>query len=353
MLSNDEVLAIQDNFRPINPQDSSPLFNGRIPPEIRDAIFQYALAEYTKTDPESQYQEKTSYYRPGYTGKRAVCIAFLLTCRRVYHETYRLVPVNKEHVFWHCNGPPVGGVDRNALYGKWGWYDETQYFEKLQDWQMSLVKDIHLFTQMYWLESCFPAMCWKKFMEGIEKVKITIRRGDWWWNESNQPLSITPHKRGSQYANAMLEDWKREERGHILEFLDNSWGVGFARLASLKEFELEMETSDDKKDELMAIVKKAKTWKFPMEKGAVLSAEGLKEETSTWQPADHFWSDLCPYCGNSKCVLDREEPLKGCVERQRLMSEGKGPLCHIVKVKWRLVLPPKHSYSYPRVIESL
>ncbi|KAH8678913.1 hypothetical protein BGZ60DRAFT_402131 [Tricladium varicosporioides] len=336
-MSDNWVVPIHERVVPMNPQSSSPFFNGRIPPEIRDSIFQYALTQYTKTDPESQYKEKTSYNRPGYTGKKAVCIAFLLTCRRVYHETYHLVPENKEHVFWHCNGPPVEGADRDALYGRWGSLDEIQYFKKLQDWQLSLVKEIHLFTQMYWLEGSFALMCQKRFMEGIERVKITIRRGDWWWNEHNKPLSITPHNHGSQYANAMLGDWKKEERGHILEFINNSWGAGFARLASLKELELEMETSDDKRDELMAIVKKAKTWRFPMGKDTVLSTEGLKEKTSTWQPADHFWSDLCPYCGNGKCVPSQEEPLKGCVERQRLMSEGKGPLCHVVSIKWRLV----------------
>src|SRR4051812_42222834 len=74
----------------MNPQSASPLYNGRIPPEIRDQIFKYAMTEYTKTDPASQYPKSEPYTRPGYTGKRAVTIALLLTCRQVYMETYHL-----------------------------------------------------------------------------------------------------------------------------------------------------------------------------------------------------------------------------------------------------------------------
>ena len=89
----------------VNPQLSSPFYNGRIPAEIRDQIFLYALSEYTKDDPGSQYSVSTNYTRPGYTGMRKVCIALLLTCRKVYLETYFLPPKMKEHVFWHGRSP--------------------------------------------------------------------------------------------------------------------------------------------------------------------------------------------------------------------------------------------------------
>lgn len=95
------LIPIHERPVAINPQDDCPLFNGRIPPEIRDSIFKYALTEYTKTDPSSLYPTSTNYTRPGYTGKRTITTALLQTCGRVYAETYHLPPVSKEHVFWH------------------------------------------------------------------------------------------------------------------------------------------------------------------------------------------------------------------------------------------------------------
>ena len=166
----------------VNPQSSSPLYS-TIPPEIRDEIFQYALAEYTKTDADSLYAQSTDYTRPGYTGQRAVSTSLLQTCRLAYLETYHLPWANKEHVFWHERSPP-GAIP----------HEEANYFARFQPWQIKLVKEIHLFTQLFWLEGKFPYLCKESFMQGIEKVKITIRRGDWWWNERNEQLGINPQR---------------------------------------------------------------------------------------------------------------------------------------------------------------
>jgi len=80
-------MPIHERSLHVNPQEGSPLFNGRTPPEIRNEIFILALTEYTT----SEYPKNTGYTRPGYTGKRAVSIALLRSCRRIYLETYLLV----------------------------------------------------------------------------------------------------------------------------------------------------------------------------------------------------------------------------------------------------------------------
>jgi hypothetical protein len=85
-------MPIHERSLHVNPQEGSPLFNGRIPPEIRNEIFILALTEYTT----SEYRKNTGYTRPGYTGKRAVSIALLRACRRIYLETYLLV----NFLFW-------------------------------------------------------------------------------------------------------------------------------------------------------------------------------------------------------------------------------------------------------------
>jgi hypothetical protein len=88
-------VPIHERSLHVNPQEESPLFNGRIPPEIRNEIFILALTEYTT----SEYHKNTGYTRPGYTGKRAVSVALLRACRRIYLETYLLV----KFLFWPCS----------------------------------------------------------------------------------------------------------------------------------------------------------------------------------------------------------------------------------------------------------
>lgn len=219
----------------VNPQSGSQLFNGRIPPEVRDNIFYHALTEYTKTESESQYDADTNYTRPGYTGKRAVSTSLLLTCRRVYLETYHLPMIMKEHVFWHHRSPPLSNRE------------ERFYFTRMAPWQLEFVKEIHIFTQLFWLEQTFPgvAQTQKPYMDGIEKLKITIRRGDWWYNEDNHLLYINPQQGGGTYVE-MTRDWNKEKAGEIILWKENAWGAAFSKMASLKELVIEMETSEDK-----------------------------------------------------------------------------------------------------------
>jgi hypothetical protein len=308
----------------VNPQSSSPLFNGVIPPEIRDQIFHYAVAEMTKTDPSSLYPKPTNYTRPGYTGKRFVSTSLLLTCRRAYLETYHLPLKNKEHVFWHARWPP-GAIS-----------DERDYFARFEAWQMKFVTSAHLFTQMYWLEDSFPGLCRESFMQGIEKVKITIRRGDWWYNERNEPLGINPQRGGSN-ANQMKMDWETESQGQMIQWQRGGWGCAFAHLSSLQELEIEFETSEDKKTELLAIVEKAKTWRFPLKDNKFLTTEGMAMSTNTWQGPLCYWSNICPYCLHDDRTCGRSKvPLKGCAEKRTLKAEGLGPECIVVSLRWKV-----------------
>jgi hypothetical protein len=90
-------------------------------------------------------------------------------------ETYHLPPVFREHVFWHERNPLELQGDRFANR-------EAAYFRNMMPWQLELVKEVHLFTQMYWLEGNLVNICKKNLPVGVEKIKISIRRGDWWWS---------------------------------------------------------------------------------------------------------------------------------------------------------------------------
>ena len=71
-------LPIHEQAVTVNPQSDCPFFNGRLPPEIRDEIFSYALTETSlpvELDPASVYPKNVA--RPGYTTRRAISIALL------------------------------------------------------------------------------------------------------------------------------------------------------------------------------------------------------------------------------------------------------------------------------------
>jgi hypothetical protein len=289
------------------------------------------MTEYTKTDKQSKYPESTDYTRPGYTGKRAVTIALLLTCRKVYLETYHLPAKNKEHVFWHERWPDHQERYANAAGGQ-----EQAYFERFTPWQLELVKEVHLFTQLYWLEDgSFLRLTQKDFMQGVEKVKITIRRGDWWWNERNSPLGINP-QRGNGDEAQMQRDWEAERRGITIPWRQGGWGCAFENLKGLRELEMEFETSEDKVAELGRIVEKAKTWRFPLKDGKVLSTEGLEENMWKWRGPMCLWSHWCPYCfAGSNCQGARTQNVQ-CIEKRRLRALGIGPECTVRTLRWRV-----------------
>ncbi|KAE8447675.1 hypothetical protein EG329_010481 [Mollisiaceae sp. DMI_Dod_QoI] len=349
-------LPIHERSVSVDPQDNCPFFNGRIPPEIRDEIFSYALTESVKSNISSTYPENIA--RPGYTGKRTIAIPLLQTCRRIYLETYHLPVINREHVFWHAPERGPYGYRFPDLYSL---EHENWYFSLMTAWQLQLVKEVHLFTQMFWLEGQFPLLCGKEYMNNVEKLKITLRRGDWWWNESNAPLYVHPKRRilsaREMLATMSLEKTKSPaHNGTMEEFRDSAWGSAFKQLESLKELEIEFETSDDKKAELEAIVEWAKTWKFPMKDGLVLSADGLDVKRMVWQASMSEWSHQCPYCGNpnrAPCAtivipeqttgetagetteeIRRQRP--ECIERTRRRARGEGPTLHVISVRWKL-----------------
>ncbi|KAJ6508229.1 hypothetical protein C8R45DRAFT_1069005 [Mycena sanguinolenta] len=262
-----------------DPQAASPLYDGRIPPEIRNVLFATILAELTIDDPSRAYPP--AIRRPGFTGPFTMNVAFLLTCRRIYLETYHLPPLLATHVFWHgpASGPPAL---RSRFYDHHGHAPELQYFARLARWQLQFVREVKLFTQMYWLDEDLPAMCASGVLPaGVECLKITVRRGDWWHNERNHPFFINPH-RGRQLEQ-YREDLAREERGEVIPWAASGWGAALQRLPALKELEFEFETSVNRKEELKTVVQRALRWRFPMGNRGVLSNKGLGMALHEWQ----------------------------------------------------------------------
>ncbi|CAM6103511.1 unnamed protein product [Calypogeia fissa] len=303
-------------------QLQSPLYDGTIPPDIRKIIFDYAMTEYV--DGEALYPPDADYVRPNFLGKKTVSINLLLMCKRSYLETRHLPPVKKTHAFWHAEGPPEESDD------------ELGYFRRFQPAQLALVREIHLFTEQWWMEGELPKVFRLDILQGIEKVKITLRKGDWWWSERNAPLAITPHRSGAD-VRLMKEDWKREKAGEVVKWDPNCWGSAFRSLKVLKELEMEFETYDFKSKELDEIVRHAVMWRFPMADGKVLSADGIGSvRSSCWRGPPSGWAE-CPSClGREEDSEEEwEDECRFCEEMHNL-KRRPGPMLIIRSLTWRL-----------------
>ncbi|KAM0801588.1 hypothetical protein BDR22DRAFT_888482 [Usnea florida] len=256
----------------INPQIASPLFS-RIPAEIREHIFYYALLAYP--DPTRPYSKHSFFYRPGYTHARAIAVNLLLTCRRIYLETDLLPVVYNEHVVWGVEKSRIPPGARNYL---------------LQDRDMKLaqrnaVRCVHLFTQQYWLEDWRDQ--WLEFTTswpegGPNEIRITIRHTDWWYNllGENSPLALDPKRKGRARIGEVVPDDQPYESG--------SWGSRFTNLKGLKKLEMELETTVSKSMELNTIAEKAQSWKFPLGDGNVLVMDEESTVTSSWTGSKYF-----------------------------------------------------------------
>lgn len=278
-------LPIHERPITVNPQAASPLFNGLIPPEIRNVLFAAILAEYTPSDNSLAFHPAVR--RPGHAGPRKINVAFLRTCRRIYLETYHLPSQLATHIFWHApnTGPPPLGTQFPNIHGH---EPESAYFARLAPWQRPLVTELQLFTQMFWLDGSFAPLCASGVLPlGVVRLKITIRRGDWWWCEHNHPFMINPHRGG--YLAEYIEDVAREERGEGIPWADGAWGGALQLLPALKDLEMEFETTMDRRGELEKVVERALRWRFPMGERGVLGNGGLGMESGEWRNGEELF----------------------------------------------------------------
>jgi hypothetical protein len=111
-----------------------------------------------------------------------------------------------------------------------------RFFDDLDPGASKVLQQVRFFTQMYWLEGG----------GGLKKIfrsprfrptvlTITIRYSDWWFWEGNEPLRM-------------------QER----------WLSRFHGSPGLKQLKVEYETLSWKKEEMMRIILRNKSWKLPI-----------------------------------------------------------------------------------------
>ncbi|KAL8861794.1 MAG: hypothetical protein Q9178_001663 [Gyalolechia marmorata] len=246
----------------INPQIESPLFT-RIPPEVRNQIFKFALTAYE--DPASRkYSSAAYYYRPGYTRPHRIDTELLLTCRRVYWETYKFPASINEHTSWYSRAPP--NIKKNHL--------------SVDNRRCSLVRrrdlrTVHVFAQQIWLEGDgFAGFTGLWQYARPTTLVITLRHSDWWWWEDEAPLTFDPKQEGKASP--------EKNRSRSAAFALESWGNQFRKIKGLQRLQLELETVANKKQELDAIVDRADGWEFPLANDRILHLNKSKTRRTGW-----------------------------------------------------------------------
>lgn len=381
-------LADMVNSPGFNHQMQSPLFD-RIPSEIRQCIFQYALQEYCSAEVKAKlpdfavrhdhepvedevvveespvnelprhpaFIDPTHEYgydwlRPDNVEPMTISTALLRTCRRVYIETCQLPSAQKEHRFYMMRGgygdkavwsieklhsyfeqrlatgvslrsSPLAADDNREQPGMDEEKDEEEEDEEEDEEeedeeeeeeeatqhpmiirQRDLITRVRLFTQLFWLEDSNSNLHFWRLVTGtpwlrnVEHLRITIRRGDWWYWESGQPLRIHPF-RGTVSAEIMDIDINRaaaratdNDSGDTdsinPDFSPRAWGAAFQHLPNLQTLTMDFETSKDQRQELDRIVGWAVGWKLPLAPGPggrprFLSAKGRPVEKMSWR----------------------------------------------------------------------
>ncbi|KAM7191376.1 hypothetical protein V8F33_008979 [Rhypophila sp. PSN 637] len=250
-----------------NPQVESPLFNV-FPAEIRSQIFTLALSDFVDT--ERQYDARTIYARPSYFAPRKSDLRLLRTCRAIYAETWHLPFSLREQTHWLTSDDRAPPEYKTGATG-WGLYDTLRtagVIKAAQGVNEVEIQSMRVFAQMWAIENGRMRLLMRDLTQhGVapRMVTLTIRHTDWWWWENDHHLKFEG-------------DWLADCRGNIP--------------SSVREFHIELESLERKKDQVDAIAKQmAQKWYLVRKDGVALfpdcSGKSVRIDrwsgSSTWQ----------------------------------------------------------------------
>ncbi|KAI0966344.1 hypothetical protein F4678DRAFT_299904 [Xylaria arbuscula] len=377
----------------IDPQLSSPLYNGLIPAEIRNLIFEFAVTDtpspVAKPKPSTwvrnshdsapipgspnpsavghvvervrsriqgvlrprrgmlpltlphaaQPADGFDWLRFDNTEPMRVHYAFLLTCRRAYLETCSLPLAQIEQRFYCRRGPPC---ERGGLDGPRSNIDKfvTDQLSKPSPVpglsQKDLVQSSRLFIQQFWLEDKFLHFVQTdNWFANLEHLRFTLRASDWWDWEQNAALRINPFRGNccSGHTIGLMQRDMSAETGNI-EFGEEAWGRAFTHMPRLKTLTIDFETSEEKRHEMGAIIAWALKWRFPLSDGRHLSTGDRPASKTSWRGLPHHWSHRCVTCGRPTQYRIPGEECPKCNEMRWLISQGYGPQLLIWTCHW-------------------
>ncbi|KAI0404255.1 hypothetical protein F4802DRAFT_567367 [Xylaria palmicola] len=266
----------------LNPQLSSPFYNGLIPPEIRNLIFEFALTASPPPGAQADVQEvwingqisRSSSRRGSFRPDR-----LLRTCQRVYDEVCCLPLFQTEHRFYLTYRFRVinGRYEDQHCLSRRRLNDHFLYAPPIAGHQRKdLVRSIHLYISQGWLEkSLLKVMKCAWWFPKAEHIRITLRRRDWWGVATDEAPIIDPFRRlgGDRLTPSLMHSDMSTETGNV-EFETGAWGTAFSQAASLKTLTMEFEMNLTHYHHMESVVAWALKWRLPLPNGRHLSTEG-------------------------------------------------------------------------------
>ncbi|KAI1085483.1 hypothetical protein F5B20DRAFT_518511 [Whalleya microplaca] len=331
----------------IDAQSSSPLF-ARLPTEMRELIWRFALTRYEDT--RNLYPIASRCARPGHAAPLRVAVDLLLTCRAVYVEAL-VIPfqVNPMVIF---DGDKLDIPPHDVLLCT---PDSLRSCETLRPWQLANISSVELNVEQTMLEggaierasriagtkgrhrgyecqgfaltpgryaSFVKAGASHSVASGVSEIAgthpspsplrhvfvgaaitaLTVRLGRTdWWTWSTPPaterlrlepmVDLTLHKPESMVRGYEARRAGREEPDFQLDSFERHvpWGLQFAEYwPDLRTLELVLETFAAKESQLDSVVKCAELWTFPLGDEYRLEWDGNVASTVRWQGASKY-----------------------------------------------------------------
>ncbi|KAI1821086.1 hypothetical protein F4861DRAFT_486355 [Xylaria intraflava] len=138
------AVKILDHPGSVDQQLASPLF-AKLPAEIRELIWDYALTQYEDFD--RLYPLNMPYTRPGQAAPSRIDLDLLLTCRAIYLETF-LVPFQVNPITVFDGHPDVVPPDMPLQCTPWN----LRLCSKLRPWQFANISSVDMNVQQFMLE---------------------------------------------------------------------------------------------------------------------------------------------------------------------------------------------------------
>lgn len=234
---------------PPNPQNNS-VFYTLFPKEIRDQIFDLAIAPYEKR--EVFLPKALPYSRPDFRkmyGK--ISTALLRTCQRIHGETYHILALN---------------------YIKVDWRPGTSFLSNPRNFvSPPKMQNLHVYTNSpdLWTGCYF----WGSYLDQVSEQAPDLRH-----------LKMTlGHVAGSAMKRPILPVPNYPEGDPSVpkaEYNKHGWGWHLQKLKNLSTLEVEAETVIERMEELDEVIAEAKEWRITVtsDKHLVLNPQKTKRE---------------------------------------------------------------------------
>jgi hypothetical protein len=259
------------------PQSQSILF--QIPPEIRNRIFEYALAE--TNDPSKPYGRDRTYYRPHEAYHPKSHVSLLQTCKAICRET-RLLPVAlARHTFWMSDGPCWALPTSHGARGAWKMWQSS-----LNAAQKQAVQDVGFIMKSSELNDLDLSQRKLQMRHLTFVVRGNQESANFphLWSFCPSFFAVCPWTWGHVWPD-MLEAQPMEPSVEFLseKMTKGTWGWQVCQFSDLESFTMRFEVEAGLAKDLDTVLSRAAHWLFPLHNSSDILVHSGKIRRWSWK----------------------------------------------------------------------